>query len=82
LTVVRPDITAGLPEKYLRTPGTLQIESGEVLPILKEALMKLTLWRRLLTKWVFISKIPEELILGLNVLSTHAAFVDLRRRIL
>lgn len=76
MTVVRQNITAGLPEKYLSTPEALQMVSGQILPILKEALLKLTLGRRLLTKCVFVSKITDEFILGQNVLSTHAASVD------
>jgi hypothetical protein len=82
LTVVRPDVTAGLPERYKRTPETLKMVADEILPVLKETLVKSILWRRLLTKLRFVAKITYEFILGLNVLSTHAASVDLLRRVL
>jgi hypothetical protein len=43
VTIARPDTTAVLPVTDLITPYFLQMASGEVLPILKEALVKLTL---------------------------------------
>jgi hypothetical protein len=42
---VRPDITAGLPERDLATLYILQIASREIFPILNEALVKLILGR-------------------------------------
>jgi hypothetical protein len=37
VTVIRPDIAAGLPEREPSTKCALQTASGETLPILKEA---------------------------------------------
>jgi hypothetical protein len=57
LTVVRPDVTAGLPERYVRTPEALQMVSDKILPIWKGTLVKFILGWRLLTKLVFVAKI-------------------------
>jgi hypothetical protein len=43
VTVVKPDIAAGLPETEPSTKCALQAASGETLPILKEAFVTLTL---------------------------------------
>jgi hypothetical protein len=82
VTVVRPDIAAGLPEREPSTKCALQTTSGETLPILKEAFVTLTLWRRPLGIWVFVADITNELILGLDVLRAHDASVDLGRQML
>jgi hypothetical protein len=55
--------------------------SGEILPILKEVLVKLTLGRHPLTALVFVASITQ-FILGLDVLPTHNASMDLRHHVL
>lgn len=52
VTMARPDITAGLPKRHLIMLHILQIASGDILPILKEALVKLTLGHRPQMTWV------------------------------
>jgi hypothetical protein len=54
----------------------------EDLPILKQELVKLTLGQRPLITWVFVANITDEFFLGLDVLRTHDASVDLGRRVL
>jgi hypothetical protein len=56
--------------------------SGETLPILKEALVELTLGLSPLCVWVLIAEITDELILGLHILLTYDAFMDLACHIL
>jgi hypothetical protein len=51
--------------------------SEEPLPILKEVLLTLNLGRRPLKIWGFIAEITNELILGLDILCTYDAFVDI-----
>jgi hypothetical protein len=51
-------------------------------PILKEAFVTLTLGRRPLEIWVFIADITDELILGLDILRTYNASMDLGHQIL
>jgi hypothetical protein len=64
----RPDITAGLPKTKLHQLYILQMPSAETLPILENALMKLTLGWSELCIWVFIAKVTDEFILGRNIL--------------
>lgn len=78
MTIVRLDITAGLPERELTRPYVLQMVSGKTVPILKEALVELTLGQCPLTTWLFVTKVTDEFILGLDVLCAHDASMDLR----
>jgi hypothetical protein len=56
--------------------------SGDILPILKVALLKLTLgWHSLIT-WMFFPNITDESILGLDIKHTNNSFGDLRRHVL
>jgi predicted aspartyl protease len=48
VTVARPDIVAGLPERELSRPYVLQTASGETIPVMKEARVELTIGRRTL----------------------------------
>jgi hypothetical protein len=82
VTVVRPDIAAGWPERQLSQRFKPQTVSGERLPILKEAFLTLTLGRRPLKIWVFVANITNELIFGLDILRAYDASVDLRRQTL
>jgi hypothetical protein len=61
---------------------TLQKTSGEILHILKEAFIELTLGWRPLTTLVFVANVTDEFILGLKVRHTHNASVDLRCQVL
>jgi hypothetical protein len=76
VTVARPDIAAGWPERQPNPNFTLQTLSGGSLPILKEVLLTLTLGRRPLTMWVFVANITDELILGLDILRAYGASFD------
>jgi hypothetical protein len=60
----------------------LKIASGETIPVVKEALVELTLGRRALSIWVFVTEITDELILGLDVLRAYNASLDLGRHLL
>jgi hypothetical protein len=55
----------------------LQTASGEALPILKEALVELTLGQSPIHILVLIAEITEELILRLDILHTYVVFVGL-----
>jgi hypothetical protein len=77
VTVVRPDIAAGLPTKC-----ALQKASGETLPILKEAFVTPTLGQLPLVIWVFVADITDELILGLDILCAYDASMGLGRQML
>jgi hypothetical protein len=81
VTIVRLDITAELPARELTRPYILQIVSGETLPVLKEVLVGLPLEQWPLTTWVFVIRITDEFILGLDVLCAQDASVDLRHRV-
>jgi hypothetical protein len=56
--------------------------SGEVLPILKEVFITLTLGRRSLKIRVSVADITNKLILGLDVLRAYDACVDIGRQTL
>jgi predicted aspartyl protease len=81
-TVARPDVVAGLPERELSQPYVLQTASGETMPVMKEAHVKLTIGQRTLRSWVFVADIADDLILGLDILRAQDASVDIGRRVL
>jgi hypothetical protein len=56
--------------------------SGGTIPIVKEALIELTLGRRGMRIWVFVAEITDELILGLDFLRAYDASVDLGRHLI
>jgi hypothetical protein len=82
VTVARPDIAAGWPERQPNPSLTLQTVSGEALSILKEAFVTVILGRRPLKIWISIADITNELILGLDVLRPYDASVDIGRQTL
>jgi predicted aspartyl protease len=82
MTIVRPDTAEGLPERE-RTPNiALLSASGQKIPILKEALVMLTMGKCRVRTWAIVANITEELILGLDVLYGYGVVVDLRRHVL
>jgi hypothetical protein len=64
VTVARPNLASGWPERQPNQLYTLQTVSGEVLPILKDVFLTLTLGQRPLKIWVFVASIANEFILG------------------
>ena len=76
VTIARPNIVTGKPKRRPGRTYVLQTASGENLPVLKEALVKLTLGRRALRIWVFVAEVTDEFILGLDVLRAYNASVD------
>jgi hypothetical protein len=81
-TVVRSDIAEGLPERHLPMRVYLQCISGQAIPVLKEALVKLTLGNRTLILWVQVADITEEFSLGLDFMYANDVVVDFKRRVL
>jgi len=73
---------AGKPERKPSRAYVLQMASGETIPVLKEALVELTLGQRALRIWVFVAEVTDEFILGLDVLWAYDASVDLGRHLL
>ena len=63
VTIARPDIVAGQPERKPSRPYVLQMASGEIVPVLRI--------------WVFVAEVMDEFILGLDVLRAYDASVDL-----
>jgi len=82
VTIARPDMVTGHLEMKPSRAYVLQTASGETIPLLKEALVQLTLGRRSLRIWVFVAEVIDEFILGLDVLPAYDAFVDLGRHLL
>jgi hypothetical protein len=82
VTIARPDIFAGQPERKPSRAYVLQTASEESIPVLKEVLVELTLEQRALRIWVFVAEVTDEFILGLDVLRDYDASVDLRRHLL
>jgi hypothetical protein len=66
VTIVRPDIVTGQPERMPTMTYALQTASGETIPMLREALIKLTLGRRVQRIWVFVTEVTDVFILGLT----------------
>jgi hypothetical protein len=71
--VARPDIVVGLSVMRRDPQCVLQVGSGRTIPVVKEALVELTLEQRALKFWVFVADITDELILGLDILQTYDA---------
>jgi hypothetical protein len=79
VTVAMPDVTNGGPERQPNQPFTLQMVSGETLPILKEIFLALMLGRQALKIWVFVADITNVLILRLDIPRAYDASVDIGR---
>jgi hypothetical protein len=75
-------MVVGQPERKPSRAYVLQTASGETIPVLKEALVELSLGRRALRIWVFVTEVTDEFILGLDVLRAYDASVDLGRHLL
>jgi hypothetical protein len=82
VTIARPDLVAGLPERKPNLSYVLQTASGETIPVMREAHVELTLGRRPVRIWMLVADITDELILGLDVLRACNASVDVGRRVL
>lgn len=76
MTVARPNITAGWPERQPHQYYVLQTVSGEALPILKEVFLTLYLGRGPLKILVF-TNITNKFTLGLDILHTYDISVAL-----
>jgi len=72
VTFARPDMV-GQPERKPSKAYVLQMTFGETIPVLKMALVKLTLERRALRIWVFVAEVTKENIVGLDVLRSYDA---------
>jgi hypothetical protein len=72
VAIARYDIAAGLHERELTRPYFQQMASWDTLPVLKGALVGLTLGRRPLRMWVFVPEVTV-FTLGLDVLRAHHA---------
>ena len=82
VTIARPDIVAGKAERKPSKAHFLQTACGETIPVLKEALVELTLGQRALSIWVFVAEVTDEFTLGLGVLRAYDPSVDLGRHLL
>jgi hypothetical protein len=71
MSIARPNITTGLPDRQQTWPYILQMASGKTLPVLMETLLKLALEWHLVQTWVSTAKITDKFILGLEVLHAH-----------
>jgi hypothetical protein len=54
--IVRPDMVTGQPERRTSRAYVLQTASGETIPVMKEALVELTLGRWAPRIWVFVAE--------------------------
>jgi len=77
VTITQPDIVAGQPVRKPSRAYILQNASGETIPVLKEALVELTLGQWATRIWVFVAEFTDEFILGLGVLRVYGVSVDL-----
>jgi hypothetical protein len=76
VTVARPDIVMGLSERRRGRQCVLQVHSGRTIPVVKEALVELTLVQRALNIWVFVADRTDEFILRLEIMCAYHATVD------
>jgi hypothetical protein len=78
----RPVIVVGLPERRPGRQCVLQVGLGRTIPIVKEALVELTLGQRAVNIWVFVADIRDEFIPGLDILRAYDESVDVGRHVL
>ena len=78
VTIARPDSRSTARQEAQRS---LRLADGlwRDHPLLKEALVELSLGRIALRIWVFVTEVMDEFILGLGVLRAYNASVDLLR---
>jgi predicted aspartyl protease len=81
-TIVRPDIAVGLPARNLARATSLQSISGQLTPVLKQVLVRLTLHNCRITTWALVANITEEFLLGLDVMWDLGVALDLGRQVL
>jgi hypothetical protein len=82
VTLARRDIVVGLPGRRPGRQCVVQVGSGRTIPVVKEALVELTLGQRALKIWVFVADVTDEFILGLDILRAYDASVDVGRHVL
>jgi hypothetical protein len=75
VTVARPDMVVGMPERRPGGQCVLQVGSGRMIPALRE----LTLGQRTLNIWIFVADVTEEFILELDIARNYHATVDVGR---
>jgi predicted aspartyl protease len=81
-TIVSPQMAEGLPIRVPASVTYLQSVSGDAVPVLQEALVKLTLGKYHLVSWALVAETTEEFTLGIDVMHAHGVILDLRRNIL
>jgi hypothetical protein len=81
MTIMRPNIMAGLLKRELSGPYILQIALGETALALKEALMKLS-WARSFTIFSVCCKYHRQVFNGTADLASICPAVDLNRHVL
>jgi hypothetical protein len=82
VTTARPNIAAGLPKRKLSIPYILTMASGEILPMLNEALVEMTLGQSSIHIWMFVPEITDKFIPVLDVLCTYDVFMHFRSNVL
>ena len=82
VTIARPDMVAGQPEWKPSRAYVLQTAFGETIPVLKEALVELTLGGQTLRIWVFVPEVMDKFFLGPDVLWVYDTSMDLRCHLL
>jgi hypothetical protein len=68
LTITQPDIVTGQPRWKPSRVYIFKTASDETVPVLKEAVVKLTLGQLTLMIWVFVAEVTDEFTVGLHVL--------------
>jgi hypothetical protein len=76
VTVARPDNVVVLPERRPGRQCVLQVGSGRTIPVVKKALVQLTLGQRALKIWVFVADVTDKFILGLDILRSYHTTLD------
>jgi hypothetical protein len=75
MTTARPNSAAGLPKRKLSIPYILTMASGKIFPMLKEALVDMTLGQNPIHIWMFVPEITDKFIPVLDVLCVYDVFM-------
>jgi hypothetical protein len=71
VSIARPDIVAGQPERKPSRAYIFQTALGDIIPLQNEALVELTLGRQAIRICVFVAEVSDEFILWLDILCVY-----------
>jgi hypothetical protein len=82
VTTARQNTAPGLPKRKQSIPYILTMALEKILPMLKEALVEMTLGQSPMHIWMFTPEIADKFIPVLHVLCTYDVFMHFRSNVI